>query len=564
MTFEERDLAQVEHWDESIERARHRRVVIPQLRRRQSRRRRASTALSTLMAVGPVAPAFAAAGATAPGSPAQPARSEGPAPAGTFFRLGSSGTAVKAIQARLGLPADGTFGPATERAVRAFQARAGLEADGVVGPVTWTRLMGLGAAAARAGAEQGDVAVIVRERPSAAKASTARTTAPRKVGPARVAGAVSRPAPVRTRPAPPRRTPAAAPRTRPVANPAPVADPAPVASPGPCGPLSLSAPVKGTPTSPYGPRGGRNHDGLDIAAPVGTPVRAAECGIVSFSGVQSGYGNIVCVDHSSALQTCYAHLSRFAAHNGQTVRKGQVIGYVGMTGRTTGPHVHFETRVNGRAQDPTPYLRGGAVPGTPRVKASASSAKRAPAKARVATASAKPAAATRAPRTTTASVTPEATPSYGGQAQSGMRSDAPVQPAAPAPTPQAAPVAPQPAPVAVAPAPQPAAPPEQPAPVEAVAPQAPAAPAPAAPAPAAPAAPEPAPAPESQQPPAEQPEPVAEQPEPVAEQAEPVAEQPEPASAQTAPAAPPAPEPAAQAPAATADPAATAPAPQPD
>ncbi len=551
MTFEERDLAQVEHWEESIERARHRRVIIPQLRRRQSRRRRASTALSTLMVVGPVAPAFAGAGATASGSPAQPTRTDGPAPTGTFFRLGSSGTAVKAIQARLGLPADGTFGPATERAVRAFQARAGLDADGVVGPVTWTRLMGLGAAAARAGAEQGDVAVIVRERPGAAKASTARTEAPRRVGPARIAGAVSRPAPVRTRPAPPRRPAADTPRTRPVANPAPVADPAPVASPGPCGPLSLSAPVKGTQTSPYGPRGGRNHDGLDIAAPVGTPVRAAECGIVSFSGVQSGYGNIVCVDHSSALQTCYAHLSRFAARDGQTVRKGQVIGYVGMTGRTTGPHLHFETRVNGRAQNPAPYLRGGAVPGTPRVKASASSAKRAPARTRVATASAKPASATRALRVARATVTPEATPSYGGQAQTGLRSDAPVQ--APTPTPQAAPVAPQPAPVAVAPAPQPAAPPAQPAPVEAVAPQAPA----STPAPAAPAAPEPAPAPESQQPPAQQPEPVT-------EQAEPVAQQPEPAPAQAAPATPPAQEPAAPAPEATADPAATAATPQPD
>ena len=107
--------------------------------------------------------------------------------------------------------------------------------------------------------------------------------------------------------------------------------------------------------------------------------------MVSFSGVQSGYGNIVCVDHSSALQTCYAHMSRRAATNGQTVRKGQVIGYVGSTGNSTGPHLHFETRVNGQARDPEPYLRGGAVPGKPKVSKAAAARVSSPQKARATT-----------------------------------------------------------------------------------------------------------------------------------------------------------------------------------
>ena len=137
---------------------------------------------------------------------------------------------------------------------------------------------------------------------------------------------------------------------------------------GACGTLQVSAPVDGTVTSDYGPRGGRNHDGLDIAAPTGTPVRAAECGVVSSRGVQGGYGNMVCVKHSSRFETCYAHLSRYAVSAGQEVRKGQVIGHVGCTGSCTGPHVHFETRVDGQAKDPSPYLRGALVPGEPTVE----------------------------------------------------------------------------------------------------------------------------------------------------------------------------------------------------
>ena len=133
---------------------------------------------------------------------------------------------------------------------------------------------------------------------------------------------------------------------------------------GSCSSATISSPVRGTVSSPYGPRGGRNHDGVDIAAPTGTPVRAVACGTVSLAGQQSGYGNMVCVAHTSQFSTCYAHLSRFGVSNGAQVQQGQVIGYVGCTGSCTGPHLHFETRVNGQAQNPNAYLSGGStIPG---------------------------------------------------------------------------------------------------------------------------------------------------------------------------------------------------------
>ena len=123
--------------------------------------------------------------------------------------------------------------------------------------------------------------------------------------------------------------------------------------------------MHGTQSSPFGPRGGRNHDGVDLAAPTGTPVRAAACGTVSVAGQQSGYGNIICITHTSQFSTCYAHLSRFATSQGAQVRQGQVIGYVGCTGNCTGPHLHFETRVGGQPQNPSTYLSGGRIPGRP-------------------------------------------------------------------------------------------------------------------------------------------------------------------------------------------------------
>ena len=137
--------------------------------------------------------------------------------------------------------------------------------------------------------------------------------------------------------------------------------PAPPATGQACGSSTISSPVNGTVTSGFGPRWGRNHDGVDIAAPTGTPVRAAACGTVSLAGQQSGYGNMVCITHTSQFSTCYAHLSRFGVSNGAQVQQGQVIGYVGCTGSCTGPHLHFETRVGGQAAEPERIPRAAAA-----------------------------------------------------------------------------------------------------------------------------------------------------------------------------------------------------------
>ena len=120
--------------------------------------------------------------------------------------------------------------------------------------------------------------------------------------------------------------------------------------------MGLIWPVRGSVTSEYGYRWGRMHQGLDIGAGTGTPIHAAKAGEVMFSGTMSGYGNVVIVDHGGGFSTLYAHQSRIASSEGQRVSQGQTIGYVGSTGRSTGPHLHFETRVNGSAQNPRRYL----------------------------------------------------------------------------------------------------------------------------------------------------------------------------------------------------------------
>jgi len=118
----------------------------------------------------------------------------------------------------------------------------------------------------------------------------------------------------------------------------------------------LGWPVSGPVVSGFGLRWGRMHEGIDITCDTGTSVRAAGAGTVIYAGWLGGYGNLVVVDHGGGLSTAYAHNSSFASAVGQSVAAGQVIAYSGSTGNSSGPHVHFEVRVNGSAVDPLGYL----------------------------------------------------------------------------------------------------------------------------------------------------------------------------------------------------------------
>jgi murein DD-endopeptidase MepM/ murein hydrolase activator NlpD len=118
----------------------------------------------------------------------------------------------------------------------------------------------------------------------------------------------------------------------------------------------LMWPVSGPVTSPFGWRWGRMHEGIDIAVPTGTPVLASASGRVIIAGWMGGYGNLVVIDHGGGLSTAYGHNSAFAVGAGASVSQGQVVAYAGSTGNSTGPHVHFEVRVNGSPVDPLGYL----------------------------------------------------------------------------------------------------------------------------------------------------------------------------------------------------------------
>lgn len=121
-------------------------------------------------------------------------------------------------------------------------------------------------------------------------------------------------------------------------------------------------PTSGEITSPFGWRnspwgnGRELHPGLDIANSLGTPIVATADGVVAQCGPAGGYGNVVQIDHGNGLTTIYGHNSRFAVSAGQQVKKGQIIAYMGSTGRSTGPHSHYEIRENGTAIDPMAYL----------------------------------------------------------------------------------------------------------------------------------------------------------------------------------------------------------------
>ncbi|RNF36286.1 M23 family metallopeptidase [Paracoccus methylarcula] len=123
--------------------------------------------------------------------------------------------------------------------------------------------------------------------------------------------------------------------------------------------LPLAMPVKSSfrYTSGFGRRWGRMHEGVDMAGPSGTPVYATGDGVVSFAGRQSGYGNLIKVTHELGTETRYAHLSRIRVKQGQRVSQGELIGDMGNTGRSTGPHLHYEVHMNGRAVDPMRFIK---------------------------------------------------------------------------------------------------------------------------------------------------------------------------------------------------------------
>jgi murein DD-endopeptidase MepM/ murein hydrolase activator NlpD len=120
-------------------------------------------------------------------------------------------------------------------------------------------------------------------------------------------------------------------------------------------------------TSSYGMRthpvlgGRRAHKGIDLAMPTGTPVFATADGIVSKAEWFSSYGLYISLEHGADIQTRYGHLSRLNVAAGQPIRKGDVIGYVGSTGRSTGPHLHYEVRIAGASVNPLPYLQADAA-----------------------------------------------------------------------------------------------------------------------------------------------------------------------------------------------------------
>jgi murein DD-endopeptidase MepM/ murein hydrolase activator NlpD len=124
---------------------------------------------------------------------------------------------------------------------------------------------------------------------------------------------------------------------------------------GPVGSFGLEWPIHGVVTQEFGHNG---HPGIDIAAAYGTPIHASGTGVVIYAGWESGYGNYTCIAHGGGISTCYGHQSQIVVSVGQTVTRGQYIGNEGSTGYSTGPHVHFEVRVNGVVHNPRNFIPG--------------------------------------------------------------------------------------------------------------------------------------------------------------------------------------------------------------
>jgi murein DD-endopeptidase MepM/ murein hydrolase activator NlpD len=567
----ERDLGSATLWDRSLHRSRRRRIRKQEARRNAPRQKGVTIAAGAAILASPVLSPLAGASASSakPGvtktEVAQKAAVSGERT--WLLSYGDTGPAVAAVQYQLQIVDDGIFGPQTEGAVKDFQRSKGLAVTGIVDVRTWVEVFSskvefYGDADASASSVPDSVNVVFSEEEAPAPPSETEEAVG---GPDLDDRVELREEITEESSGSSGGSDAAEPAPAPAPEPAEEVTSTPVSTGDGCtADGQMVAPVNGTVTGSFGEnRGDHTHSGTDIAAPTGTTVRAAECGTVSVSGTESGYGNMVCVQHAGETTTCYAHLSERSVAVNEYVKAGQKIGEVGCTGSCTGPHVHFEVRQNGQAEDPTPYLNGSqatattavgdgeAIGGaTPEEQAAVfgngTGGAEAPAAEPTAQATApaeatatEPAAA--APAEAPAPAPAEAAPVAEAPAPAPVE-EAPAPVAeAPAPAPaEAAPVAEAPAPVAEAPAPAPA----EAAPVaEAPAPAEPA-PAPAEPAPVAEA---PAPAPVEAAPVAEAPAPVAEAPAPAPVEAAPVAEAPAPAAE--------APAPVAEAPAAEAPPA---------
>jgi murein DD-endopeptidase MepM/ murein hydrolase activator NlpD len=261
-----------------------------------------------------------------------------------------AGRGVAALQVTLkarGLYAgtiDGIRGPATSAAVRRFQRRHGLSVDGIVGPQT-RRALGryarhrFGSRLLRRGKTGWDVAAL---QFALAKRGFPCGTFDGGFGP-HTAAALGR----FQRWSHLVRDGIAGPATYSALNRRPAR-----------APYALARPIRAPFGDRFGPRGNHFHAGLDFPAPFGRAVRAAASGRVVRTGWHSGgYGYRVRIAHRRQVRTLYAHLSRIAVRRGQRVSAGTRIGRVGSTGRSTGPHLHFEVRVRGAAVDPLPALR---------------------------------------------------------------------------------------------------------------------------------------------------------------------------------------------------------------